>query len=349
MKFVFFTKGGMDIASSRCRAFHLSDYLNKKGLKSVVFPQSSILISKANWTQKPFLIISMFFGLFKIIKKNDVLYLQRPIYNKFYFSLLLFYIIFFKKIRNNKVIFDIDDAIFLHSKRKTLLLVKVSDFIFAGSRYIEKWLKKYSNNCYLVPTVVDFDRYNSFAIKKDKDNDRFTIGWVGNGLAHVENLEILVPVFRKIVNMGIKIKFILVGAFEQMSVRDSFMSIDGLEYVEFDWISEDDSFRRISMFDLGVMPLVNNKWNQGKCSFKVIEYMACEIPTIASNVGENKYLIKDGFNGFLVNNENDWVNKIIKIYSDKKLARKIGLAGAETIKNKYSLDFVYKKIINIID
>ena len=66
--------------------------------------------------------------------------------------------------------------------------------------------------------------------------------------------------------------------------------------------------------------------------------MAVGLPVIASNVGENKNVVKEGENGFLVKQEEDWV-KHIDFYM--KNQDKIAIMG-EFCKNyvyqNYSID-----------
>ena len=47
------------------------------------------------------------------------------------------------------------------------------------------------------------------------------------------------------------------------------------------------------------MPLPSDKWSEGKCGFKLIQYMALGIPAVASPVGVNSIIIEPGINGYL--------------------------------------------------
>src|SRR5206468_11177987 len=51
--------------------------------------------------------------------------------------------------------------------------------------------------------------------------------------------------------------------------------------------------------NIGIMPLVEDVWSEGKCGFKIIQYMALGMPAVASPVGVNNAIIDNAKNGFL--------------------------------------------------
>lgn len=53
-------------------------------------------------------------------------------------------------------------------------------------------------------------------------------------------------------------------------------------------------------FSVGIAPLQDTPFNQGKSGVKILEYGARAIPTIASSVGQYPELIEHGVNGFLM-------------------------------------------------
>ena len=85
------------------------------------------------------------------------------------------------------------------------------------------------------------------------------------------------------------------------------------------------------------MPLKEDRWSEGKCGFKLIQYMALGIPALASSVGVNKKIVEDGRNGFLCNNENEWYNALQTLIENVSLRQSMGKLGREKIINHYSL------------
>jgi glycosyltransferase involved in cell wall biosynthesis len=117
-------------------------------------------------------------------------------------------------------------------------------------------------------------------------------------------------------------------------------------YKLIDW-SEETEVENMCNFDIGIMPLVDSLFERGKCGFKLIQYMGCGLPVIASNVGENKYIVNDS-NGFLIKEENGWLSSIEKLVEDSKLRNVLGESGRKLVENKYSTENNSKKYIEFI-
>jgi len=343
----FFTKGDKNAGSSRQRAFLVAEELNKRNIKSIVHQPSLILSSRAPWPKKMKL-IWQYLKILRGIKKEDIIYLQRAIYNKYFFILIIFYKLVFRR----KMIFDFDDAIYLHSFLKTKILTKLADAVIVGSHALADWAKKYNKNVWIIPTSVSCLLYAKYSRYKRKPNKKFIIGWMGNAVDHYENLKILASVFEKLIKEGLKFKFILVGSLGNQKVYDLFHGIKTLD-VEFidslDWSDSEAMPKMIQKFDIGLMPLIDTEWNRAKCAFKAIEYMACGVPAVVSPVGENNYLIRDGVNGFLVFSTEDWAEKIKKMCNNYRLLDSLGKKAQETILKDYSFETNVPIIQSIIE
>ena len=86
------------------------------------------------------------------------------------------------------------------------------------------------------------------------------------------------------------------------------------------------------------MPLPDDEWAKGKCGLKGLQYMALETPCIMSPVGVNSEIILDGINGFLAENETEWVEKISLLIENPELRKKIGVEARKTVEEKYSVN-----------
>jgi glycosyltransferase involved in cell wall biosynthesis len=85
------------------------------------------------------------------------------------------------------------------------------------------------------------------------------------------------------------------------------------------------------------MPLEEDRWSEGKCGFKIIQYMALGIPAVASPVGVNKKIIENSLNGFLCKEEEEWYHAISSLLEDANLRNEMGRMGREKIIKEYSI------------
>jgi glycosyltransferase involved in cell wall biosynthesis len=88
------------------------------------------------------------------------------------------------------------------------------------------------------------------------------------------------------------------------------------------------------------MPLADTLWERGKCSFKLIQYMACAMPVVASPVGMNVDVVKPGRNGWLAATDEDWLLALRSTYDDPAQATVLGAQGREDVERLYSTEAV---------
>jgi glycosyltransferase involved in cell wall biosynthesis len=120
------------------------------------------------------------------------------------------------------------------------------------------------------------------------------------------------------------------------------LEIQGLK-----WTHESE-VSTIFNFDIGVMPLPDNQWTQGKCAMKGLQYMALKVPTIMSPVGVNKKIIQYGVNGFLASTDDEWMICLEQLINDIALRNKIGEAGYQTVLHEYSVKANEKNYVTAI-
>ncbi|MGA0059112.1 MAG: glycosyltransferase [Planctomycetota bacterium] len=56
--------------------------------------------------------------------------------------------------------------------------------------------------------------------------------------------------------------------------------------------SLDVAHTTLADFDVGIMPLLDTPYERGKCAYKLLEYGASDLPSVASPVGANRPIIQ---------------------------------------------------------
>ena len=95
------------------------------------------------------------------------------------------------------------------------------------------------------------------------------------------------------------------------------------------------------------MPLIDSAWSKGKCGFKLIQYGAIGIASIASDVGVNSDIILDNKSGILIKN-NTWKSPLTTLINSAALRKRMGKQARQHIQKYYSLSSNYQKLSSII-
>jgi glycosyltransferase involved in cell wall biosynthesis len=248
------------------------------------------------------------------------------------------------------LIFDFDDALFLHPAIRFGLLPKTlrqSSAVTVSSHFLLSYAKSLNPNSHLIQTPIDSD---FFLPTLRFPRKKVTIGWMGNPTDHWRNLQILKPV---LIRLGKKhdVRFKLVSSLGNPHVLETFREVE--QYMEVDYgldhtVPYYQLPEQLLDFDIGVSPLLNAPWFEAKSAIKTAMYMAMGVPTVASYAGEQKYVLAKGTAGFLAKTEDDWFNYLNLLVEDSKLRRQMGAAARKHAEAELSVRAVGKKLYDVL-
>jgi glycosyltransferase involved in cell wall biosynthesis len=89
-------------------------------------------------------------------------------------------------------------------------------------------------------------------------------------------------------------------------------------------------------------------WERGKCGFKLIQYMACGVPVVASPVGVNCEIVEPGVNGFLARTTEEWAQVLRTLQDHGGLRQRMGQAGRLKVEEGYSLQVTGPRVAELI-
>jgi glycosyltransferase involved in cell wall biosynthesis len=187
------------------------------------------------------------------------------------------------------------------------------------------------------------------SVRRVNDGDSITIGWLGAGtkyqLRYLKILKEPLDVLAQKYDFRLKIVSALSKQVRKEFTNHRFDVDFGLDH----WVPIEETPGLVADFDIGVMPLTDDKWSRGKCAMKLLEYMAMKLPTVSSAVGENKYVVDHGHNGFLATGPDEWADLIEKLFVDPNLREDLGEGGYETVRYRYSLQPVVDTLEHVIE
>jgi glycosyltransferase involved in cell wall biosynthesis len=241
---------------------------------------------------------------------------------------------------------DYDDAIFHNydqhrSRLVRSLLGRKIDAVMAGAALVVAGNEYLAGRAHLagagrveiVPSVVDVDRY---AVASESSSEPFTIGWMGSP-STAKYLTQIVPALAEVCRGG-RGRVVVVGAGD--------VDLPGVPVERVAW-TEEREVADLQRFDVGVMPLPDEPWARGKCGYKLIQYMACGLPVVASPVGVNTTIVEPG-NGFLARDHEEWVSALGRLRDDAALRRRLGTAGRSKVENEYSLGVAAPRLVALL-
>jgi glycosyltransferase involved in cell wall biosynthesis len=203
-------------------------------------------------------------------------------------------------------------------------IVRASRLAIVGNAYLGAWARRMQAPRILeLPTTVDLSRY---PLATGTPDGGFTIGWIGSPANAAMYLPPLAGVLAELTaGAGVRLDLVGSGPF----------ALDGVAVRNLPW-SEADEGRLISGFDVGIMPLRHDEWSEGKCAYKLIQYMACGLPVVASPVGMNRVVVRDGVNGFLADTPEQWRSALLTLRGDPALCRRMGAVGRALVEAEFS-------------
>lgn len=245
-------------------------------------------------------------------------------------------------------ILDFDDAVFhnydFHSNSLVRFfyghridnLMRDARLVIAGNSYLaNRAIRARANWIEIIPTVIDLARYKVKNV--ESVSDKPIIVWIGSPSTTQYLQKLSHPLKLLAEKKDFTLRIIGAGLIDMPGVC--------VEYL--DW-SIDNEADLIAMCDIGIMPLNDGAWEKGKCAYKLIQYMACGLPTVASPVGANLEVVVDGATGFFASKESDWLEKFELLLSDKMLRSRLGLAGRARVEENYCLQQTAPKLTTLL-
>lgn len=248
------------------------------------------------------------------------------------------------------IVVDYDDAIFHRYdqhpsplirgllSRKIDAVMRHAAVVVVGNDYLAAHAQKAgAKRIEFLPSVVDTTRYQPTNQLNNQFNHPFTIGWIGAPVT-APYLQLIQPALHELCARG-DVHVIQVGGGN--------LALEGVHLENHPW-TEAIEVTEIQNFDVGIMPLPDQPFERGKCGYKLIQYMACALPVVASPVGVNQSLIEHGVNGFLATTPKEWVEALTTLQQNPALRRQMGLVGRKKVEQFYSLQTNAPKLLNLL-
>ncbi|MCP3967804.1 MAG: glycosyltransferase family 4 protein [Lentisphaerae bacterium] len=336
MKYTFFTRYGTLGASSRYRFYMYADLMRKAGHKVKIcrfFSDAYLKCLYRNRFINPLYVLGAFLRRFK-----DMVFSGREAVIEY--ELLPFIPYWLEKmfIGRSRYVLNYDDNVWEKYTRKPWLrnkydkLVERAAGVIVANDFLRKKVLPLNQNVIQIPTVVNTDLYKTSLPKFDK----FTVVWIGTPVTY-SYIEAHADTLRA---MSKRFDFeLLILARRNLKER----TVDGVKMRFMDWSQEREG-EVVARSHVGIMPLTDDEFSRGKSAFKIIQYQAAGLPVIASPVGANKDVVRDGLNGFLAGTSVKWVDSLGRLIKEPALYSTMSSAS-----KKASVDYSIQKYFPVFE
>ena len=337
----------VEAAATRFRMAQFVDPLREQGVELSVRPFLDCGLFRAFYSDRRF--AAKVLGLLKPLlrriagvagaRKYDLLFVQRE---AMFFGPGIFEWLY-QKAGRLPMVLDLDDATYVpyvspsYGKAGSLLkffgktdnLIRRSELVTCGNRFIAEYVESKGTKAIVIPTVVDTQLFKPV----EKANEIPVIGWIGTH-STFSFLESLFPILEKLAKDH-QFKLKIVGA----GKKD--VSINGVEVENLEW-NMDREIVDFQSFDIGLYPITisssaNEQWILGKSGFKAIQYLAVGVPFVMSPVGVCAEIGEVNLTHFNATSPEDWYNSLSRLISDADLRRKMGASGRKHSLELYSV------------
>ena len=229
--------------------------------------------------------------------------------------------------------------------RKTLLSC---DYFTTTTEYLAERSKELGKKAFVLRNglnkeIVEISKRVKESYKKE---DNFIkIGYFSGTKTHQKDFAVVVGGIRRILSEYNNVKLLIGGYLDLKEFPELDKFKDRIETLP--WVPWQKLPFNIIKADINIVPLeVGNPFSEAKSELKYFEAALLKIPTIASPTDAFKYAIKDGVNGFLAKDENEWYTKLKNLIENEELRRKIGERAYEHSLGEYSAPSLSKVLLD---
>ncbi len=340
MRLLCVLNGGADHPSSRLRVLQHLERLKERGIDTDVF------VAKGRRA-------SDLADLARRARRSDAVLLQKKLFARWKVPLLL---------GPAPLLFDLDDAVFAVSpdererfgeeralrravsrRRRLAAVLRRSRRVIAGNRFLADYAARFARNVAVLPTAVDLRPFPQEALRRAREARRARrlaprIGWVGSRPS-LRYLSALGEPLRRLFEETPGARFV--------QICSEFVDLPGVPTETIAWSLEGEPAALLGL-DIGLMPLDDSPFSQGKCGLKILMYQAAGLPVVCSPVGANRDLVRENETGLFARTADDWTDRLRRLLADPLLAERMGESGRAHVEQEYESATVGSRLADLV-
>lgn len=264
--------------------------------------------------------------------------------------------------RRVPLVFDFDDAIWTPTpeeeirfgparatrraafrERRLAAILRRARRVIAGNRFLADHAAPLARAVTILPTGVDLAPFPEERVRRAAESRRARrdgprIGWIGSR-SSLRYLKALADPLRLVCARAPGARLV--------QVCNDFVDLPGVPTEKRTWSAEGEAEELLG-FDVGLMPIDDQPFARGKCGLKILQYHAAGVPLVASPVGANREIVRDGENGLLAEGAEAWAAAITRLLAEPLLGSRVAQAGRAQVAASYSSQVIGARLAGIL-
>lgn len=329
--------GGRNVPSARFRVRQLIPWLARRGVEVREFvPLVSKYPPEHKWLRPLWGIAALAVRAPTVFAtyRYDIVLFQRELVST---------LVTFEPLSKRPRVLDVDDAIYLHRGGKfAVQLARLADLVICGNDFLADRFSKWNKNVTVLPTAVDTKRFVPLEPSSQSSTEEFVIGWTGTSgnFKYLYSIEAaLKQIMESFPNVVLRV----------IADKEPIFRMVPQKRVQFIPWSPESEVKGVKSMTIGIMPLEDGEWERGKCSYKMLQYMACGIPVVVSPVGMNAQILALGRIGLAASSHDEWVEALRWILATgREELRKMGQEGRRIVEEYFSVEVIASRLAEIL-
>ncbi|WP_029007313.1 glycosyltransferase [Azospirillum halopraeferens] len=260
-------------------------------------------------------------------------------------------------------VLDVDDAIHLFRGGRTARrLAGLCDLVICGNGWLADVYRDRMPNVAVLPTAIDTDALTP-APWPDADPDTgygVVIGWIGTS-GNLRYLDAVAPALAAVLARFPRARLELCCDAPPAPAALPGLPAERIDFTPWSEAAEPGFFARLTV---GLMPLADGDWERGKCSFKMLQYMAAGRPSVVSPVGMNRDVLAHGNHDVPAHGNDavpaygpvalgaaateEWAAALSGLIADPPAARAMGAAARAAVEAHYAVAVLAPRLATLL-
>ena len=232
------------------------------------------------------------------------------------------------------MVLDVDDAVWLNTGgHRARDLAQASDLVVCGNSFLANQFSRWNANITVIPTAVNTTWYRPHRARADDSPDRgpaLVLGWTGTS-GNFPFLYAIEGALLRVLQHCTHAKVLIVAD------RPPRFKLLPASRVEFEPWTPRTELAALARMSVGLMPLADTDWCNGKCSYKMLCYMAAGLPVVVTAAGMNREVLALGEVGLSAASEREWIDALNALLDNANLRQRMGAAGRTVVEERFSL------------